>query len=198
MNLPRGTLVRSRVVSDPGVALAEALDRRLTGYAVLEPQDAILLETDSSGVLTFEAGVPVLAYHAGTDRGGPNALADLAVPGPYSVDLHELGREDLVEAHDTPELRVPPGMPADRLADDPDLVDRTRERAPADRLRADAGDRGDRGDNGNDADPNLTNEGSGAVEAFLADADRIEEIKAQAREEARSRAEEWGLDDELA
>ena len=194
MNLPCGTLVRSRVVSDPGVALAEALDRRLTGYAVLEPQDAILLETDSNGVLTFEAGVPVLAYHAGTDRGGPNALADLAVPGPYSVDLYELAGEDLAAAHDTPDLRVPPGMPADRLAGDADLVDLTRVRAPADRLGADTGDDGD----GDGDGPTPTDEGPGAVEAFLADADRIEEIREQAREEARSRAAEWGLDDELA
>ena len=196
MNLPRGSLVRSRVVSDPGVALAEVLERRLTGYAVLEPQDSILLETDANGVLTFESGVPVLAYHAGTDRGGPSALADLAVPGPYSVDIYELDREELAEAHDTPELRVPPGMPADRLAADADLVDRTRACAPADRLRTGSIDSAG-ADTGTGDGPS-SDEGAGAVEAFLADEETIEEIRRQAREEARTRAAEWGLDDELA
>ena len=35
-------------------------------------------------------------------------------------------------------------------------------------------------------------------EEFLADADAIEEIRSEAREEARARASEWGLDDVLA
>jgi hypothetical protein len=82
MRLPHGELVRSRVVSDPATALVAAAERELTGYAVFEPQDSLLLDADGRGVVTFEAGVPVLAYHTGTDRGGPEAIADLAVPGP--------------------------------------------------------------------------------------------------------------------
>lgn len=177
LRLPRGDLVRSRVVSEPATALAAALDRQLTGYAVLEPQDTLLLDGDAAGVLTFEDGVPVLAYHTGTDRGGPAALADLAEPGPYRADVYALDHEDLREIHDTPELAVPPGMPAERLGGDPDLADRTRDAAPAARL----------GDS--DGDP---------VASFLDDEEKIRAIQQQAREEAERRAEEWGLDDELA
>jgi hypothetical protein len=182
MNLPTGQLVRSRVVDDPAVALAAALDRELTGYCVLAPQDALLLDADGKGVLTFESGVPAVAYHVGTDRGGPAALADLAVPGPYSADLYELDAGALDAVHDTPELSVPPGMAAERLAGDLDLAERTRAAAPADR-RAGAAAKGD--------------QPRSAVEAFLADEEKVEAIREQAREEAQRRAEEWGLDDEL-
>jgi hypothetical protein len=173
MKIPRGRLVRSRVVSDPGVALASALDRELTGYAIFEPQDALLLDEGTAGVVTFDDGVPVLAYNTETDRGGADALADLAVPGPYSVELYEVEAEALADAHDTPELRVAPDVPADRLAGDHALAERTREVAPDDRLDAD--------------------EPTSSVEAFLADEEKIDAIREQAREEARARAEEWGL-----
>lgn len=176
LRLPRGELVRSRVVSEPATALTAALDRELTGYAVLEPQDTLLLDGDASGVLTFEDGIPVLAYHAGTDRGGPEALADLAEPGPYRADMYALDRSDIRSVHDTPELAVPPGMPAERLGGDPDLADRTRREAPDARL----------GDAGGDP-----------VASFLDDEQKIRAIQQQAREEAERRAEQWGLDDEL-
>jgi len=180
MRIPRGELVRSRVVTDPGVALSVALDRSFTGYAVLEPQDALLFDADARGVLTFESGVPVLAYDTATDRGGADALADLAVPGPYRVELYELPAAELEAAHEATELRVPPGMPAERLAGDADLAARTREAAPADRV-ADGED--------DDLDP---------VTAFLADEEKVEAIRERARSEAARRAEEWGLADELA
>jgi len=175
MRIPRGDLLRSRVVDDPATTLSTALDRRLTGYAVFEPQDAILLDDETRGVLTFEAGIPTLAYCTDTDRGGADALNDLAGPGPYSVDLYELDRADLAEAHEADDLRVPPGLPAERLAADRDLVTRTREAAPEERL-------------GDDAD---------AVATFLEDEAGIEAIREQARAEARARAEEWGLTDAL-
>lgn len=177
VQLPRGVLVRSRVVTDPATALAVALDRELTGYVVLEPQETLLLGSDAAGVLTFEDGVPVLAYHTGSDRGGPPALADLAQPGPFRADLYRLSAETLARAHDTPELQVPPGMPADRLGGDPQLADRTRDRAPADRL-----------DDDDSRDP---------VVSFLEDEAKIDAIREQAREQARDRAEEWGLTAEL-
>ncbi len=175
MRLPRGDPVYARVVDGPGAALAEALDRRLTGYGLLEPQDALLFDDGDRGVLTFEDGVPVLAYHAGTDRGGPPALADVAAPGPVRVELFATATAALDRAHAADSLRVPPGRPAEQLADDPGLADRTRERAPEERL-------------GNAADP---------VAEFLADDDALAAIKDQAREEARERAAEWGLDDQL-
>ena len=181
VTLPRGRLLRSRVVSDPGTALSTALDRDLTGYAVFEPREALLFDADGRGVVTFEDGVPVLAYHTGTDAGGAAALADLAVPGPYSVDVFELDASALAAVHDTPELRVAPGLPAERLAGDPALADRTRSAAPADRVAADDAA----------ADANT-------VAAFLADESKVEAIREQAREEARERAEEWGLAGELA
>ncbi|WP_375137273.1 MULTISPECIES: hypothetical protein [Halostella] len=180
MKLPRGRLLRSRVVSDPATALSTALERELTGYVLFEPRDALLFDADGRGVVTFADGVPVLAYHTGTDAGGAAALADLAVPGPYSVDVFELDAAALAEVHETPELRVSPGLPAERLAGDPALADRTREAAPAERLAAD----------GSTADANT-------VAAFLADESKIEAIREQARAEARDRAEEWGLASEL-
>ena len=185
MNLPEGQLIRSRVVDDPAAALAAALDRELTGYCVLAPQDTLLLDSGGKGVLTFEAGVPVLAYHTESDRGGPPALADLAVPGPYSADLYELDPSALDTIHDTPELQVPPGMPAERLAGDPDLAARTRAAAPAHRRAGATAGGGEAADS------------PSAVEAFLADEEKIAAIREQAREEARQRAEGWGLDDEL-
>lgn len=177
MRLPEGDLVRSRVVSNPGAALSTALDRRLTGYAVFRPQDSLLLGGDRRAVLTFEDGVPVLAYDAASDRGGADALGDLAVPGPYKVELYELPVDALAEAHDTPELRVSPGMPAEELAADSELAERTRSLAPADR---------------DDDETDRT-----AVEAFLADEEKIDAIRKQAREEAERRAAEWGFTDQL-
>lgn len=174
--IPRGDLVRSRVVDDPGETLSTALECELTGYAVFEPQDAVLLGDETRGVVTFEDGVPVLAYCTDTDRGGADALADVAGPGPYGVELYELDRAALAAAHEAEDLRVSPGLPAERLAADRDLVTRTREAAPADRLGTDDTD---------------------AVEAFLADESQIEAIRERAREEARARAEEWGLTDAL-
>lgn len=176
MKIPDGDLLRSRVVDDPGTTLATALERRLTGYAVLEPQDTVLLGDETRGVVTFEEGVPVLAYCTTTDRGGADALEDVARPGPYSVDLYELDRSALAAAHEADDLRVSPGLPAERLADDRDLVTRTRDAAPDDRLGSDDTD---------------------AVESFLDDEAQIEAIREQAREEARTRAEEWGLTDAL-
>lgn len=173
--IPRGRLVRSRVVADVGDALAAVLDRGLSGYAVLDP-GAQVLGDDARGVLTFEDGVPVLAYCEATDCGGTEALADLSTPGPYGVDLYELPPDALATAHEATDLRVPPGMPAEDLAADPDLAARTRDRAPADRQ---------------ESEPT-------AVEAFLADEERIAAIREETQAEARARAAEWGLADELA
>lgn len=177
MRLPRGRLDRSRVVTDPRDTLADVLDRELTGYAVFESQDTLLLDADGRGVVTFEDGVPVLAYHTGTDRGGPPALADLAVPGPYHVSVFELDAGALAPVHDSDDLRVPPGMPAERLAGDPALAASTRRRAPEGRTTAEADD------------------DHSAVAAFLEDEAKIEAIQRQAREEAQQRAAEWGLGD---
>jgi len=180
-DLPDGTLIRSRVESDPAAPLATALDRELTGYAVFEPQDALLLDADGAGVVGFEDGVPRFAFHTGTGRGGSNALADLAAPGPYDVDLRELPAAELPEAD--ADFRVPPGMPADRLAGDPELAERTREAAPAEWQVG-----GEKGGEDGSLD---------AVEAFLEDEEKIDAIRDRAREEAKERAEEWGLDEEL-
>lgn len=181
MKLPRGRLRKSRVVTDPRDVLADVLDRGLNGYAVFESQETLLLDAEGRGVVTFDDGVPVLAYHTGTDRGGPPALADLAVPGPYHVSLYALDPADLDPAHQADDLRVPPGMPAERLAGDPALADSTRRAAPADRR--------DPVENSDSTDD--TGDPQSAVEAFLDDAEKIEAIKDQARAEARERAAEW-------
>jgi len=181
MKLPRGVLQRQRVVADLATPLSNALDAELTGYARLESQDALLLAADGVGVLTFDAGVPAVAYHTGTDAGGPAALADLAVAGPYRIELFELEQAALEQVHEAGDLRVPPGMPAERLAGDPDLADRTRAAAPARAVGTDEGVPG--------ADE------PGAVEAFLDDEAKIAAIRERARDEAQRRAAEWGFED---
>jgi len=183
MKLPAGQLVRSRVVSDPRTVLVDALDRELTGYAVIEPQGSLLLDGDGEGVLTFEAGVPVVAYHTGTDRAGPRALADLAASGPYDLELFALAPGDLDAVHDRDAFRVPPGMAAERLAGDQPLADRTRDAAPPALTVS-----------GEDAAGTDDATRVGAVEAFLDDEAKVEAIREEARAEARERAEEWGFD----
>lgn len=179
MKLPRGRLQRRRVVADLATPLANALDAGLTGYATLESQDALLLSADGVGILTFEDGIPAVAYHTGTDEGGPPALAAVAGGDPYRLELFELDRSELARFHEVRAFLVPPGMPAERLAGDPALADRTRREAPDDRERR-VPDR--------DADDQ-----PGAVEAFLADEAKIAAIRERAREEAERRAEEWGF-----
>ncbi|GAB3410932.1 hypothetical protein GCM10027435_02010 [Haloparvum alkalitolerans] len=178
LHIPRGELLRSRVVTDPATLLRTALEDRLTGYATVAPGETLLLDGEARGVLTFADGVPVLAYDPATDDGGADALAALAGPGPIRIELYRLPPSALAEAHETRALRVAPGAPAAELAGDPDLADRTREAAPADR-REESPDGGD------------------AVAAFLADDDRVAAIREQAREEAAERAAEWGLEDAL-
>jgi hypothetical protein len=180
LRIPRGNLLRSRVVSDVGTTLSRALDRELTGYATLVPQETLLLSGEAKGVLTFADGVPVLAYNTVTDSGGPDALAELAVPGPYRAELYAVDAGALETAHEEAALRVAPGAAATELADDQALADRTRAAAPDDRV------------------DDETESDTDAVAAFLEDDERIAAIREQARNEARSRAEEWGFDDALA
>jgi hypothetical protein len=179
LEIPEGRLVRSRV----GVAsaLEAALARDLTGYARIDPDS--LLADGEPGVLTFADGVPRAAYcergeSRGTQRGdsrGVDALAALAGPGPCSVELYELPPDALTAVHDAAEFSVPPGAPAEELADEPSLAERARERAP---------------DEAGDTD-------ASALESFLEDEERIAAIQEGARAEAERRAEEWGLDGEL-
>jgi len=175
-HIPEGQLCRSRTDADVGETLAEALDRDLTGYVVFEPQGSILRGGDERAVLTFEAGVPVLAYYAPSDAGGTDAIAALS-GGLFHAESYELPAEALADAHRVEALRVPPTAPADRLTDDDALIERTRAAAPDDRL-----------EDGSDAS---------AVAEFLADPDRIDAIRQEARAEAEERAAEWGLTDQL-
>lgn len=175
--IPEGELLRSRVVTDLAPALEDALDRRLDGYAVLAPRDVLLDDADDRGVLTFDGGVPALAYHAGTDRGGPPALADVGA-GPYRVELYAVDAAALDVPHAAAELRVPAGMPAERLAGDASLAERTRAVASTDCTA-------ERDDDG------------GALEAFLEDEAAVAEIRESARVEAERRAEEWGFGDAI-
>jgi hypothetical protein len=169
--IPDGDLLRARVVTDLVAPLEDALDRRLDGYAVLSSRDAMLADDEDRGVITFEDGVPALAYHVGTDRGGPPALADIGA-GPHRLELYHLDAAHLQVPHETDELRVPPGMAAERLAGDPDLADRARRVADDPSAPAD----------------------DGALAAFLEDDDAIADIRETARAEAERRAEEWDFE----
>jgi len=177
MKLPRGQLVRQRVVADVGTVLATALESALTGYARLESQDALLLDGDGVGVLTFESGVPSGAYHTGTDSAGADALADIAVAGPYRLELYELDADALAPVHDNDHLQLPPDLPAKRLASNPDLAERTLAATPDERR----------------AEHEESTDGGGAVEAFLDDEETIASIQERARDQARERAREWGF-----
>lgn len=178
MNLSQGTLRRRRVVTDLATPLDRALETELTGYVRLRSQDELLLDGEGTGVLTFTDGVPVLAYHTGTDRGGTDALRDIAVAGPYRVTLYALDDPSLATAHEEPALRVDPGAPADHLAGDTALAERTRNRGATIGLRQESTP---------DRDP---------VTAFLDDDDRIADVQAAARREAERRATDWGFDTE--
>jgi len=172
-------LTFARVVDDAAAALSLALDRELTGHAVLTPQDALLLDDDGAGVVAFTDGVPTHVHHTETGRGGAAALAALAATGPLRVECYA-GEDGAVPRTD--QTAVAPGTPAERLAGDDALAARTRDAARAagiDDATADADDAGD----------------LDAVEAFLADEQKVEAIRDRAREEARERAEEWGFDD---
>lgn len=168
-------LTFARVVDDAAAALSLALDRELTGHAVFTPQEALLLDGDGEGVVAFTDGVPTHVHHTATGSGGSAALADLATTGPLRVECY-VGDDG--DAPRTDEYAVAPGTPAERLAGDDTLAQRTRDAARESGI-AEAGDAGD----------------LDAVEAFLADEQKVEAIRDRAREEARERAEEWGFDD---
>lgn len=167
----------ARVVEDAATALALVLDRDLTGYAEFTPQDALLLDDDGAGVLAFEDGVPTHVKHSGSGRGGDAALADLAVPGPLRVECYAGGDPPVPE---TDQFAVAPGTPAERLAGDSALADRTRAAAPSDRTQTGAAESMD------------------AVAAFLEDDEKIDALRERASEEATERADEWGFGDQLA
>jgi len=169
-------LTFARVVDDAAAALSLALDRELTGHAVLTPQDALLLDDDGEGVVAFTDGVPTHVRHTATGRGGAAALADLATTGPLRVECY--AGDDGGVPH-TDQHAVAPGVPAERLAGDDALAERTR--AAAETVETADAESGD-----GDLD---------AVEAFLADEEKVAAIRDRAREEARERAAEWGFDD---
>ncbi len=177
MKLPQGQLLRRRVVTDLATVLERALEDELTGYVQLEPQNALLLDSENVGVVTFDQGIPAVVFHEATDSGGTDALTDIAVAGPYRIELYELDSDALADVHSMPALTVEPGTPAEQLAGDADLARRTRDCAPEDRLS-------DHEQSANEHD---------AVAAFLDDETRIEEIQEAARQEAQSRAADWGF-----
>ena len=111
-HIPEGRLCRSRTDADVGETLAGVLDRELTGYVVFEPQGSILRGGDERAVLTFEEGVPVLAYHAPSDTGGTDALGALS-GGLFHAESYELPADALADAHrvDAPRPRRPTGWP---------------------------------------------------------------------------------------
>ncbi len=179
LGIGEGQLLQSRVIETFGPILETALTDRLTGYIRIESGDALVLNTGERGVITFEDGVPMVAYHAGRDVAGERALSTLSTLGPFRVDVYALEAARLATIHADKTLSIPPGRPAERLAGDPELARRTRTVAPESRLEATRRDDED------------------ALAAFLADEERIAAIREQAREEAEQRASDWGFSDAL-
>ncbi len=179
LGIGEGRLLQSRVIEDFGPLLESVLADRLTGYIRVEAGDALVLDTDERGVITVENGIPMVAYHAGADVAGEQALASLSTLGPFRVDVYALASDRLAAVHADERLAIPPGRPAERLAGDPELARRTRSAAPTERLETTRRDDED------------------ALAAFLEDEEQIESIRKQAREEAERRAATWGFDDAL-
>lgn len=159
-----GVLTFSRVVSDPAVALERALDEAFTGYAAFVPADALLFGEGGDGLVAFADGVPVRVRHSAGPV-GDDAVTALALPGPYQVRFYDRADPPL-----GPDAAVAPDALAERLAGDPALAERTRERAP------------DASDTGPDA-----------VTAFLDDDAGIAAIRKRARADAEARAAELGF-----
>ena len=89
-----------------------------------------MLDAEGTVVITFEEGVPMAAYHDGTDTGGIDALDAFAGTRPVGIELYATDSETLRPIHEAPSLAVPPALPAERLATDPGLADLIREAAP--------------------------------------------------------------------
>lgn len=178
MNLPEGEVLDRSVVSDLGETLADVLAIELTGYLCIE-DDTALLTADYATILTVEAGIPIAASKIDGDGCGATALADAAVADLYRLERHALTPEEfesILSQDDEPEAVIPPGLPAEQLAGDNDLADRTRAAAPATHPGLD--------DESNQMD---------AVTSFLDDEETIASIRGRARSEARERADEWGF-----
>ncbi|PSQ06758.1 hypothetical protein BRC97_05645 [Halobacteriales archaeon QS_6_71_20] len=183
--LDRGELVRARVATAFADPLAAALDDGLSGYLRVEPGEALLGGDGAAAVITLDDGVPVLAYDGSGDADGPAALAALSGAEPARVESYRLPDRALASLHGADAddadpvapFRVAPDAPARELADADALAARTREAADDDRRRP-GGDHG-------------------ALAAFLADEERVEAVRAEARAEAEARAAEWGLTDHL-
>lgn len=169
MTLPAGQPCFDRVVMNVDIPLAEALDRELTGYGVIVPQAGLLGEGAGRGVLRFEEGIPIGAKHTGTGRTGGAAISDIAGTGPYRVRLVETATPPPV-----PE-GLSPGTPAMQLAGDEALAKRTLQRVSGSSATEESGE-------------------LDAVEAFLADEEKIRAIRERAAAEARRRADEWGFE----
>lgn len=174
MTLPSGEISFDRVVTALDEPLSAALERSLTGYAEVVPQAALLLDATGSGVLWFDDGVPTHATHTGTGGTGTDVLAELAATGPFRVRLVAVTGPALERRPSGATL--PPDAPAERLAGDESLAARTRKRAGTTTRRS-------------------NDEGLDAVEAFLADDEKIRAIRDRARAEAKRKAGEWGFDE---
>jgi hypothetical protein len=170
MTRPAGQARFDRVVMSVADPLWEALETELVGYGEIVPQAGLLGDEAGHCVLWFDHGVPVRAHHTGTGRTDSEALADIAETGPYRVRLVELADPDQLQTGD-----LAPTAPAEQVIGDAELASQTRAVA----------DTSDPAEPGDELD---------AVEAFLADEDKIEAIQKRAAMEARQRADEWGID----
>lgn len=169
MSRPEGQTRFDRVVMTLEAPLREALETELRGYGEIVPQAGLLGNEAGHCVLWFDGGVPVGATHTATGHTDSAAIADIAETGPYRVRL--------VETADRTEIRngdLSPAVPAEEVLGDAELARRTRELATPEEPAA----------SGTELD---------AVEAFLADEEKIEAIQQRAAMEARKRAEEWGF-----
>ncbi|GGL63399.1 hypothetical protein [Halocalculus aciditolerans] len=186
------TLVFSRVLDDPGVCLDRALADAFTGVAAFEARAALVGDASDTYDLAFEDGVPTRAAARDADAAGPPVLSRLAEAAPCRVELRAdatrsfrsdatvdppavaraLDRDRLVDQYPaSPESDPETGPDADESSPDPDAVNV--------------------GETAAGAEPA---ESVDALEAFLADEERVDALRERAREEAVERADEWGFE----
>jgi len=84
LRIPRGDLSSSRVVSDVGTTLARALDRELTGYATLVPQETLLLEGRAPRRRHLRRRRPRTGVQHGERQRRPGRPRRARGPGPLS------------------------------------------------------------------------------------------------------------------
>lgn len=162
-------LVESRVVTDLTPVLTKLFEDELTGQLVVEPADSLVLESEQGCEITLVEGIPRAARGVDSGRAGNTALESVGTLGPFHIEVYTMDDLEWEQS-----AVIGPERPAELLGGDTALVKAIRETSP---------------------EQIEDSSGTDGLADFLADTDRIESIRSEARREAQQRAAEWGFDD---